>query len=201
MNRRWLAQLNYDIGTTDGYQTDPYRILSVVDPTTGEPLQYLYEKRPNSRLRQSVYLDNKIAFGPTVTDIAARYYHDSWGINSVTAAIAERIALTRWLYLEPEARYYSQTAASFFHNYLVGGEPLPGFATSDSRLGKFTATTFGAKLGLKVGHLGELYVQGESYTQKGDTHPAAAIGDLKQENLFAGVKATSIIAGYTFAFF
>lgn len=201
MSRRWLAQLNYSVGTTDGYQTDPYRIISVVDAVSGGPLQYLYESRPKSRLRQSLYLSNKIAIGPTVTDLSARYYHDSWGVNSVTAAIAERIALTRWLYVEPQARYYSQTAASFFRDYLVSGQALPAIASSDSRLGKFNAVTLGLKFGLKVGHTGELYLQGENYKQMGTSHPTGAIGDLAKQNLFTGVSASSVVVGYTFAFY
>jgi hypothetical protein len=127
-------------------------------------------------------------------------YHDSWGINSVTAEIAERVAITSALYIEPHARYYSQSKANFFHDYLIDGQTLPDYASSDSRLGKFTATTVGLKIGLKVTANGELYVRADSYNQAGASHPATAVGDLKSENLFSGIKATSVIVGYTFAF-
>ncbi|ESQ85236.1 hypothetical protein AEAC466_05865 [Asticcacaulis sp. AC466] len=200
MNRNWLAQVNYSVGSANGYQTDPYRLISVVDGTTGAPVRYLYESRPKSRIRQSLYMGNKIALGPTVTDISGRLYHDSWGINSVTAEIAERVAITSALYVEPHLRYYSQSKANFFHDYLIDGQTLPDYASSDSRLGKFTATTVGLKVGLKVTTNGELYVRADSYNQTGAAHPATAIGDLKTENLFSGIKATSVIVGYTFAF-
>ncbi len=200
MNRRWLAQLNYSLGYTEGYQTDPYRVISVVD-STGAPPEYLYEKRPGSRVRQSVYFGNKIALGPTFADISARYYADSWGIHSVTVAAAERLPIIDGVYVEPEARYYQQTAASFFHDYLLGNQPLPAFASSDSRLGKFSAVTFGAKLGVKIGHTGELYLQGERYDQRGAAHPSGAPGGLESENLFTGASSTSLILGYSFAFF
>ncbi len=200
MNRNWLAQVNYSLGSANGYQTDPYRILSVVNGQTGAPVRYLYEARPKSRIRQSLYVGNKIALGPTVTDISARLYHDSWGINSVTAEIAERVPITSWLYVEPHARYYSQSKATFFRDFLVDGQPLPDFASSDSRLGKFTATTVGLKLGIKLTTNGELYMRADSYSQTGNGHPATAIGDLQSENLFTGIKATSVMVGYTFAF-
>ena len=200
INRRWLAQLNYSIGTTNGYQTDPYRVISVVDPT-GAPLQYLYENRPSSRVRQSVYFGNKIAVGPTFADVSARYYHDSWGISSITLAGSERIPLVNGFYIEPEARYYHQTAANFFHNYIFASQPLPSFASSDSRLDRFSAVTFGAKAGIKVGHAGEFYIQGERYHQMGTAHPPGAPIGLANENLFSGTSATSIIVGYTLGFY
>ena len=37
MTRRWLMQLNYSYDAQSGYQNDPYRIISVVDPISGEP--------------------------------------------------------------------------------------------------------------------------------------------------------------------
>ena len=61
ISRKTLMQLNYSMGITDGYLTDPYKIVTVVDPVTGLPdnsallnvnadaLPYVYEKRPDSR--------------------------------------------------------------------------------------------------------------------------------------------------------
>ncbi len=200
MTRRWLLELNYSYGSTQGYQTDPYLIISVVDPT-GAPLEYLYESRPNTRTRESVYMDNRIAVGPTFADLTARYYWDSWGIKSVTVGASDRIPLIGGLYVEPEGRYYDQTAASFFHNYLLSTQPIPTYASSDSRLSKFSAVTAGARIGLKVGSTGELYLEGERYIQTGVNHPAGAPGALAMENLFSGVSATSFVLGYTFAFY
>jgi hypothetical protein len=200
MNRYWLAQLNYSAGSSDGYQSDPYRIISVVDPVTGGPVEYRYENRPTSRIRQSVYFGNKIALGPTYADLSFRAYHDSWGISSMTVEASDRIPILSWLYVEPQARYYDQSAANFFHNYLVSGQALPTNASSDSRLGKFSATTLGLKVGFKVGHSAEFYLLGENYKQSGKNIDRTAIGDLATESLFSGVNATSVMAGFTFAF-
>lgn len=201
MNRYWLAQINYSLGDTSGYQTDPYRIISVVDGMIGAPVKYLYESRPGSRIRQSLYLGNKIALWGTVADVSARLYHDSWGINAETLEVAERIPLTSFLYIEPSYRYYHQTKARFFHDYLIDGQALPDYASSDSRLGSFNASTIAVKVGMRVLGNDELYLRAASYQQSGTAHPASAIGDLKQENLFTGVKATSVILGYSFAFY
>jgi hypothetical protein len=200
MNRYWLTQLNYSIGSSNGYQTDPYKIISVVSPTSGAPQQYLYESRPGTRLRQSLYFGNKIALGPTYADISARAYHDSWGINSYTIEVSDRIPIGSRLYVEPGVRYYDQSAADFFHSYLLGGQPLPAFASSDSRLGKFNAVTGGLKLGYRFNRMSEFYVQYEDYKQSGASHPSGVISGLANQNLFGGVNATSVIFGLSFAF-
>lgn len=201
MNRYWLAQLNYSIGDNSGYQTDPYRIISVVNATSGAPVKYLYESRPSSRVRQSLYLGNKIALWGTVADVSARIYHDSWGINAETLEVAERIPLTSSLYVEPSYRYYHQSKANFFRDYLIDDQPLPSYASSDSRLDAFNASTIALKLGMRVLGHDELYLRAASYQQTGTAHPASAIGDLKTQNLFSGIKATSVILGYSFAFY
>ncbi len=200
MSRLWLLQLNYSVGSSRGYQIDPYRIISSVDPLTGGPVKYLYENRPTSRLRQSVYLGNKIALGPTVADISGRYYHDSWGINAYTVEASEHVPVGGGIYVEPFGRYYHQSAANFFRNFLVDGAALPKFASSDSRLDTFNAQTLGLKLGMKVLDEGEIYLVGEDYRQTGTDHPASAIGDLKNQKLFSGIKAKSVILGFRFTF-
>ncbi len=212
MSRRWLAQLNVSYGISSGYQNDPYRIVSVVDPVTGEPVMQppdangntqvdaLYENRPDSRTRESVYFDNKLNFGPVIPELSLRYYHDSWGISSETAEFSSKVKLFGSFYLTPNVRWYHQTAASFFQYYLVSGAAVPTYASSDSRLGKFTALTYGAQVGFNVTEHSEIYLRGDYYRQTGDGHPAYAIGQLKNQNLFAGVKATWFMVGYSWQF-
>lgn len=200
INRYWLAQINYSYGFAKGYQNDPYRLISVVDRVTGGPVQYLYEARPRSRERQSVYIGNKVALGAHVLDLSARAYKDSWGVKSITVQAADRIPVTSWLYVEPMVRYYHQSAADFFRYYLLSSPKLPDFASSDIRLGKFDAVTVGVKLGVKVGRSNELYVRADYYRQTGDKHPAGTPGDLPRENLFSGAKAASLMVGYSFLY-
>ena len=197
MTRRWLMQLNYSYAMSNGYQNDPYRVISVVDQTTGEPLQYLYEARPNARTQQSAYWENRVDFDPLVTDVSVRYYSDSWGLRAETAELSERLALTRSLYFQPDVRWYRQTAASFFHYYLVNGDPLPTYASSDFRLGNFTAVTYAGQVGINVTNNIGLYVRGEYYKQSDNGHPVYAIGQLRNQNLFAGIGASSVILGIT----
>jgi hypothetical protein len=200
MTRRWLMQLNYSFDTQNGYQNDPYRVISLVDPQSGTPTSNIYENRPNQRLSQSIYWDNKFNYGPTVTEFSLRYFTDSWGISSETAELSERIHLGRRLYVEPNVRWYQQTAANFYRYYLVSGTPLPADATSDPRLGQFTSLTYGGKIGFNLTGNMELYLRGEYYQQTGNSHPANAVGQLRQQNLFAGTNATFGLIGLTWDF-
>lgn len=200
ITRRWLMQLDYSFDAQNGYQNDPYRIISVVDPVSGEPTSSLYENRPQNRQSQSLYWDNKYDYDPFVTDLSLRAFKDSWGISSITAELSERVSLARSLYIEPNVRWYRQSSASFFQNFLVAGQPLPADASSDTRLGKFTALTFGMKIGYKLTAGTELYLRGDYYKQSGDSHPAGAIGQLQQQNLFAGTDAGFVLLGYSWDF-
>ena len=200
VSRHWLMQLNYSYDTQSGYQNDPYRVLSLVNATSGEPVDYLYENRPNKRQSQSIFWDNKFDFGPSVTELSFRYFKDSWGITSKTAELSERINLFSSFYVEPSARWYQQSAANFFHSYLVQGQALPAYASSDSRLADFTSLTYGMQVGFKPTGRTELYLRGGYYQQTGTSHPAGAIGQLAQQNLFGGTNATFAFVGYTWDF-
>jgi opacity protein-like surface antigen len=200
LTRNWLVQLNYSYGSDQGYQTDPYKIVSVVDPTTGAPDQYLYESRPRSRTRQSVYAASKLAIGSAVTSASFRYYHDSWKISSITAEASETIPLGHSFYIEPGFRYYHQTAADFYAPYLLANAPTPQYASADSRLSRFSATTISLEAGYRLAKGVDLYVVGEDYKQTGTHHYANAPGALATQDFFGGVHAYSVMTGVKLSF-
>jgi hypothetical protein len=102
-----LFQVNYSISVGSGYMTDPYKILSVVDASTGEPDHYLYENRPDSRTRQSVYgkykkqLDNK-----DIVTASYRFMSDDWGVNSHTIDFTYRYKMDSGFFIQPHLRFY-----------------------------------------------------------------------------------------------
>jgi len=196
----WLAQLNWSHGVSNGYQTDPYKLVSLVDSTSGDPFAYIYENRPGRRTRDSIYAGTKFALGSAVTDASVRWYRDNWGIKSWTFALSEHAPLGRSAYIEPGIRYYRQTAANFFRNYVLLDEATPSFVSSDSRLGKFHAWTFGIKAGAKIAPNLEIYGAAERYIQEGQRFDRTAPGALAHTDLFAGSKSISLITGMRFTF-
>lgn len=194
-----IVQANYTFGALNGYQTDPYKIVSVVDSITGAPQRYLYESRPDKRTRHAVYLGTKIAAGSFVTDISGRYYTDSWGIKSFTAQVSEHVPFGEKAYLEPLMRYYHQSAANFFTYYLTSGAPLPQYASADSRLDKFNAITGGISGGYKLTDNLEVYGLAEYYKQAKAGTPGQLPGN-SQLSLFAGTNAVSLMTGIKLKF-
>jgi hypothetical protein len=200
MTRRWLLSANYSYGSASGPQSDPYRLISVVDTVTGEPVVQRYESRPDSRRKQSLFVDNKVHLQHGVLDLGLRAYQDDWGIQSLTADVRYHLALRQDFYVEPHVRYYSQGAADFFHYYLRNGATLPAYASSDARLAKFNAQTFGAKLGARAADNLELSVRGEYYVQHGQGFPAGAPGQLARQNLMPDLSGFTVLLGATYSF-
>lgn len=200
LTHNWLVQLNYSYGHSAGYHTDPYKLISLVDGFTGDPFFSIYEKRPGERNRHSIYAGTKLALGSYVTDASVRWYRDSWNISAWTVSLSEHVPVGRSLYLEPEVRWYHQTAADFFRPYLLIEDALPDHASADSRLGRFGAWTLGVKGGAKLTSRIELYGAAERYWQYGRHFDRSLPGNLATTDLFAGSKSFSLIAGVRMKF-
>jgi Protein of unknown function (DUF3570) len=206
INRQTLVQFNYSLSQSDGYLTDPYKILSVVDPVTGLPVagpagsgldRYLYESRPGTRDKQSFFGLLKRDIGGDVFDISYRYMTDDWGVDSHTVDLHYRWNFDGGSYFQPHLRFYSQTAADFFQTVLFDGRPVPEFATADYRLGEFNAVTVGFKYGRPTSR-GEFSTRLEVYTQTGDPNPGARVGSLTDLDLYPDLNA--VIAQFSYRF-
>ena len=70
LGRHTVMRVNYSYSDSSGYLTDPYKILSVVDPVTGDLVGrtpapgesgptgvYRFESRPDSRRKQGLYAE------------------------------------------------------------------------------------------------------------------------------------------------
>jgi hypothetical protein len=188
VTRRWLMGVNASRTIERGYLTEPYKVVSVIDPVTGYSMGQLNENRPETRQRTAVLASSVYHFTANVLYVSYRYYWDDWGIHSHTVDGSYRVELTDGGFLEPHVRVYTQGAADFFHYGLLQGESLPEFATSDMRLARMNTVTLGLTYGFRP-HVvpGELTVRAEYLRQKGDGHPADAVGVQKTMDLLPPV--------------
>ena len=207
INRKTLVQFNYTLSRSDGYLSDPYKLLSVVDPVLGDPvagpsgigLDYLYrfEHRPDTREKQGLFGLLKRDVGGNVFDVSYRYMTDDWDIDSHTVDLHYRFNLERGSYLQPHIRFYSQTAAGFYRTVLFDGEPLPQFATADYRLSELDAVTVGFKFGKPTAR-GEMSGRLELYRQTGNASPGSNVGSLQAFDLDPALDA--VIAQFSYRF-
>lgn len=197
LSKNWLTQLNYSYAKVDGYMTDPFKMLSVVD-TGGIDKGHLYESRPDSRTKQSLFWQNKVAFANTYLDVSYRYYWDDWGLKSDTIDTRWRLPLGGEWFVEPHVRYYQQGAADFYTPFLNQGAALPQFASADYRIGEMDAYTIGAKVGTKLSGDREASVRLEFYQQSPKNPGVEIPGVLKNLDVFADVKAVMLQVNYSF---
>ncbi len=202
MNRRWLTEINLSVDRFHGYLNDPYKIISIIDPT-GNTTGYLYEKRPSVRTRKSVYWENRAAWGRLSMDLSTRYMLDDWGVHSDTADLSVRWwNADRDRFLEPDVRWYRQSAASFYVPWIASTAPQITYASSDSRLGAFHAFTYGLKYGARNtdanDHTTSQFSVRFLYYRQTPEHRLAGPGALQGLDLYPGLQAIMVQVGYKF---
>ncbi len=204
VGKRTICQFNYALSRADGYQTDPYKIISVVDPVTGDnvpgfgPINlYLHEKRPDVRTKHALYGQVRHALHRDIFDISYRYMTDDWGVRSHTIDLRYRLRYSGF-YVQPHVRYYLQNAADFYAPVLFDGDPLPRHATADYRMGDLAGATIGVKYGYPFGQGREWSLRFEYYQQSGTSPPEYSVGSLQGLDLFPDVDALIFQGGYRF---
>ena len=202
INRRMITQFNYSYSMVDGYLTDPFKVISVVDGVSGFTQDNIYESRPDTRVKQSIYAQSLYHFDSVVLDVSYRYMWDDWEIDSHTIDSRFRIPLGDTFgtesYLQPHFRFYQQSAAEFYQPFLIDGAALPDYASADYRIGEMTTFTVGLKYGLLVNHGHDLSFRLEYYRQTPTDAGFDEPGVLKDVELYPTIDA--IIAQVTYSF-
>ncbi|MCB0348766.1 MAG: DUF3570 domain-containing protein [Bdellovibrionales bacterium] len=197
IDKESLFQLNYSFSQSDGYMTDPFKILSIVNATTGSTTDYIYEKRPDSRTKHGLYGAYKKAVGKDAVEVSYRFMTDDWGINSHTLDFHYK-----WLFnkgksfLEPHIRLYTQSKADFYNTFLTQGESET-YASADYRLADMNAITVGVKFGQDLKHDQSYSVRLEYYLQTGDSS-RDEIGIQEGLDLYPDVDALILQVSYSF---
>lgn len=202
LTRRLMVGVNATRTTEKGYLTDPYKVVSVVDPSTGAPVGQLTESRPSTRDRRDVYATGVYHFTKDIGYASYRHYWDDWGVASNTIDLKVRHELENHAFLQPHVRYYFQTRATFYRAGVIQGEPLPRFASNDDRLGDLRTLTLGGTYGWKPANTpGEFTLRGEYIRQWGQGREGEDdIGEERQFNLAPPVDIGSLTLTYSVSF-
>jgi hypothetical protein len=211
INRNLLLQVNYSLSNASGYLNDPYKIVSMVDSVSGDPLpkiptpgvdgpiyQYRFENRPDERTKHSLYAQTKYYMGGKVLDASYRFMTDDWDIDSHTVDLRYRWPLSDRHYLEPHIRYYTQSHAEFYRPSIDGGAALPSYASADYRLGEFDAITVGLKYGWETVSGNEWSARLEFYRSDGSIPGNLLIGNQAGREIYPDMDAVIAQLSYRF---
>lgn len=201
INRRMITAFNYSYSMVDGYLTDPFKVVSVLN-NDGLAQDYIYESRPDSRVKQSIFMQAKYNFDDsllnTVADVSYRYMWDDWGINSHTIDTRFTVPVGATSYIEPHIRFYQQGAADFYQPYIIEEQAPIGFVSADYRIGEMTAVTVGAKYGVVLNDGNELSFRLEYYRQTPTNAGFAELSALKGQDIYPVVEALIAQVSYSF---
>jgi len=187
-------QVNYGLTDSNGYHTDPYKLVSLVDGN-GRPFgdnsdipSVIYENRPEDRARHSLFgrYKRKLDSGDML-DLSYRYSTDDWEIDTHTVDIKYRFDLTGNRYIQPHFRFYTQSEAEFYRPFLLQGEGLPEFASADYRLADMDTFTIGAEYGW--GNKNNPWRVSLEYYLQEPTEPGNKFGELENQELLPSVDA------------
>ena len=211
INSNLVMQLNYSYSQNDGYLNDPYKIVSLVDPVTGDPVprlqvpgvegpshEYRFESRPDERTKHSLFAQAKYYMDGKVVDASYRYMTDDWDIDSHTVDLRYRWPMGDRSYLEPHFRYYTQSHADFYRTSLDATQPVPVHASADYRLGEFDAITAGLKYGWYTDGGNEWSARVEVYLSDGSVPDDLLIGNQAGREIYPDL--TAVIAQITYRF-
>lgn len=199
LDKRSLVQLNVGMATSSGYHTDPYKLVSQLDPN-GDPAAYFYENRPDSRMKTYLYGNYRrhLVWGDTF-DASYRFSTDDWGVTSHTLQTKYRWNINDKWSLTPKVRYYQQSAADFYTHHLTTAPSADQELSADSRLADLNGITLGAKAAYKLSKDSEISLRLEQYEQTADD-PANLLGAQASLPQTSDLSATIVQVGYKFKF-
>lgn len=175
LNKQTVAQMNISLSASQGYHSDPYKIISATD-ADNRIVANFHDSRPESRLRTSLFskIVHQLGDTPHSIHVSYRLYHDDWGINSHTADFRYHRKLTQRQYIEPHVRVYRQSQADFYYRRFYVDEglnpilPADSIASSDYRLDAMTSLTLGMKYGIALTKNTDIRLRAEYLAQSFD---------------------------------
>lgn len=202
MGRQTLMQFNISFSQSSGYHNDPYKFVSVVDDTMGsnfgEPIDHLYELRPDSRSKTAFFWRTLYSFERDVIDVSYRFLSDDWGIASSTIDLHYKWMQASGAYWEPHLRVYQQSAADFYRTLLPVSASIPTEMSADYRLGGMKSMTLGIKYSMPIQADHRIEYRLEILTQTNDTSSGSKIGTQADQKQILDTEALIFQIYYSF---
>jgi hypothetical protein len=202
ITRDWIVQTNLSLGMSSGYMSEPYKFVTIFDDvagaTLGDPTSYIYESRPDTRFKRSIYVASKNAWSAGYTTASYRFLNDDWGLNSHTLEASYNFSVGGKWRLEPGFRYYKQSAVDFYRLAVGQGAVMPEYVTADYRVGDLTTMAPSVKIIRKLENDKELSLILRYYQQTGDASSFSPVGSQIGQDLIPKTDAYIVQVHYSF---
>jgi hypothetical protein len=141
---RWLANLNFEAVSDDGFLGSPYRTALVFGASVPERV-------PSTRTSRAVKLNilGEVAPG-NVAYADYRYFWDTWGIGASTVGAGYRRYFGENVLADAYLRYYWQNKALFYSD---NAQTETTYISRNRQLSTFSSIGAGAKLAYRTGML------------------------------------------------
>lgn len=166
LTRNLITTLNVETITDEGFLNNPYRTVRYSDASVGQGYSYEAELYPNTRtstavgMRARYYLPYRAAIQGEY-----RFFTDTWGIVSNTAAISYVHPWGDWTF-EAQYRWHNQNGADFFSD-LFPRQEATNFRARDKELSPLTSQT------VKLFATYEFLDKGWGFIEKGSINVSA----------------------------
>jgi Protein of unknown function (DUF3570) len=137
-----VGQLTYDLVRLDGFQENPYRVVSA----GGE---FWPERVPETRTRHAAQavLRGFVPLTRSTLIGAYRFYVDDWGVVGHTPDVRLVQELHEHLDVHLRYRYHRQSRGDFYKKIYATEDPdIEPFLTDDVKLDRLTTQSFGGKI-------------------------------------------------------
>lgn len=203
INERTLMQFNISHSESDGYHNDPFKFISLVEaapgPAQGEPIDNIFEKRPDSRSKSSFFWKTLYSLtNEDVIDFSYRYLTDDWGIESHTLDLRYTWMLNNGSFWQPHLRFYRQGAADFYRTLLPASGTVPEFVSADYRLGDMDSVTLGIKYSHALASENIIEFRLELLSQTNEPSADSKIGSQADRQLILDTEASILQFTYSF---
>ena len=146
ITKNFIAGVNLQVITDAGYLANPYRSIRYLDGGNAKGYSLGSQVYPQTHTSTAVQVQAKyyLPYRAAVTGVY-RYFNDTWGVKGNTYELDYTHPISNQWIFEGRARYYKQTAASFYSDLF----PFAGsqnFTARDRNLAALDNTTIGGKV-------------------------------------------------------
>ena len=145
LTKNFIANVNFNVITDQGYLANPYRFVRFRDPTSGIGWSQGSQVYPDTRTSTAIQVEGKyyLPYRAAITG-SYRYFRDTWAIVGNTYELDYTHPISNLWILEGRFRYYRQNHANFYSDLFDYAQEYR-FEGRDQNLAAQDNYTIGAK--------------------------------------------------------